>query len=166
MATGAQIIVDGTIVGADISSNTINSNNISNGAVGTDEIADRSILSSKLEENITISGNLSVGGYITCVGDITGLTSDERLKTNVEVIENALDKLDEVSGVLYNWNELAEGKDQNIKECGVIAQEIQKVLPEAVQERSDGYLTVRYERIIPLLIQAIKELKEEIKNQI
>jgi hypothetical protein len=164
MPTEVQIYKDGTIVEADIASNAVTTAKIADGNVTTAKIANGNITSAKLETNITVSGNLTVTGSISCVGDITGLTSDERLKTNIEKIENALDKIDEVSGVLYNWNELAEGKDQNIREAGVIAQEIQKVLPEAVQERSDGYLTVRYERIIPLLIQAIKELKEEIRK--
>jgi hypothetical protein len=164
MPTEVQIYRDGTIVGADIASDAITTAKIADGNVTTAKIANGSITSAKLDTNITVSGNLTVNGSISCVGDITGLTSDERLKTNIKKIENALDKIDEVSGILYNWNELAEGKDQNIREAGVIAQEIQKVLPEAIQERSDGYLTVRYERIIPLLIQAIKELKEEIRR--
>ena len=86
------------------------------------------------------------------------------MKTNIETIDNALDKVSQISGVKYNWNELAEGKDKDKREAGVIAQEIKEVLPEAVIERDNGYLAVQYERLVPLLIEAIKELKEEVQS--
>ena len=69
-----------------------------------------------------------------------------------------------MSGVTFNWNALAEGKDLNSREPGVIAQEIQAVLPEAVALRDNGYLGVRYEKLVPLLIEAIKELNEKINK--
>ena len=106
---------------------------------------------------------LSNAGDFSCIGDITAFaTSDGRLKINVDTLDNALNKIDSISGVTYNWNDLAVGKDQTKREVGVIAQEIQKVLPEAVIERDNGYLAVQYERLIPLLIEAIKELKQEV----
>ena len=87
-------------------------------------------------------------------GDITAF-SDIRLKTNIEKIENALDKVCQLSGYTYDMN--------NKRSTGVIAQEVEKVLPEVVQDREDGYKTVAYGNMIGLLIEAIKELKEEIK---
>jgi hypothetical protein len=105
------------------------------------------------------SGNFSTTGDITAFA-----TSDGRLKINIEKIDNALDKISKISGVKYNWNELAEGKDITKREAGVIAQEIKEVLPEVVVERDNGYLAVQYERLVPLLIEAIKELKQEVET--
>jgi hypothetical protein len=113
---------------------------------------------------VGIGGDLYVGRDIYGLGEITayyGATSDRRLKTNIGSINNGLAKVLTLDGIVYNWNELAD-KDLNVKEAGVIAQQIQAVLPEAVVEREDGYLTVKYERIIPLLIEAIKELSAEV----
>jgi len=89
-------------------------------------------------------------------------SSDARLKTNIKLISNALEKTISLDGMTFNWNILAEGKDLIIREPGVIAQQIQEVLPEAVVLRDNGYLGVRYEKLVPLLIEAIKELNEKI----
>jgi len=115
--------------------------------------------------NLTYNGSiLYVNGGINATGDITAFySSDYRLKTNVEPISNALDKVDLLRGVTFNWNELATNKDMTIAEAGVIAQEVQAVLPEVVTEREDGYLAVKYDKIVPLLIQAIKELRAEVE---
>jgi hypothetical protein len=113
--------------------------------------------------NLTFDGsNLRVGG------DITAFASDERLKTNIEPIENAVDKVLQLRGFTYNFNDIGEGLgfDTSIRHAGVSAQEVQAVLPEAVcpAPASDEYLTVKYDKLVPLLIEAIKELKEEIKE--
>jgi hypothetical protein len=114
---------------------------------------------------IGTGGAFNCNGAITAGGDITAFSSsDNRLKTNIEPIENALNKVGKISGVTYNWNEKAEDKDQTKRESGVIAQEILEVLPEVVVERDNGYLAVQYERLIPLLIEAIKELKQEVET--
>lgn len=83
-------------------------------------------------------------------------SSDIRLKTNIEKIENALDKVCQLNGYTYDMNDK--------RNTGVIAQEVEKVLPEVVQDGEDGYKTVAYGNMIGLLIEAIKELKEEIKG--
>jgi hypothetical protein len=114
---------------------------------------------------LNITGAVAITGAITATGDITAFSSsDSRLKTNITKIEDALNKVTAINGVTFNWNELAEDKDTTIREAGVIAQEIQAVLPEVVTERDNGYLAVRYEKIVPLLIEAIKELRAEIEN--
>ena len=100
------------------------------------------------------SGNLSVNGDITAYS-----TSDQRLKDNIIPIPNSLNKVISISGNIFDWNEIS-GKTGT--EAGVIAQEVLKVLPEAVTTRSDGYLAVKYEQLIPLLIEAIKDLKTEV----
>ena len=117
--------------------------------------------------NGTTSGNLTFDGTnLSCAGDITAFASDERLKTNIEPLENALDKVLALSGFTYTFNETGEslGFDTTITYVGVSAQEVQAVLPEAVKPApaNGDYLTVQYEKIVPLLIEAIKELKTEI----
>ena len=110
----------------------------------------------------------STTNVLSCSGDIIAFASDERLKTNFEPIENAVDKVLKLRGFTYNFNEIGEGLgfDTSLRHAGVSAQEVQAVLPEAVcpAPASDKYLTVKYDKLVPLLIEAIKELKEEIKD--
>ena len=106
-------------------------------------------------------------GEIRATNNITAYySSDLALKENISPISNALEKIDKISGVSFDWSDDfvkdhggEDGYFVRKKDVGVIAQEIQKVLPEVVAERPDGTLAVKYDRIIPLLIQAIKELK-------
>ena len=95
-------------------------------------------------------------------GDITAFySSDERLKDNITPIPNAVDKVLSISGNTFDWNEKSpyEGK----AEVGVIAQEVEKLdLPGVTTTRDNGYKAVRYEKLVPLLIEAIKELKAEV----
>jgi len=110
-------------------------------------------------------GTLSVTGAISATGDIIAFnTSDSRLKTNIERISHALDKVDQISGITFDWVPEISLTDpsKGSREAGVIAQEIQQVLPEVVTTRDDGYLAVRYEKLVPLLIEAIKELKDRV----
>jgi hypothetical protein len=112
---------------------------------------------------VTGSNNLLFDGTNLYVGgDISAFyTSDRRLKNNINPIPNALDKVLLISGNTFDWDEKS-GK--NGTEAGVIAQEIREVLPEAVTTRDDGYMAVRYEQLVPLLIEAIKDLKAEINE--
>jgi len=119
-----------------------------------------------------------LAGEIRATNDITAFYSDKRLKQDIQTIENALDKIDILSGVYYTQNKLAEeyGYNNYNRQVGVLAQEVQLVLPEAVKpapfdiaedgssKSGENYLTVQYEKLIPLLIQAIKELKVEIET--
>jgi hypothetical protein len=104
-------------------------------------------------------------GEIRATGDITSGYSDDKLKDKIGNIENALDKVVQLAGFYYQSNELAKslGYDDSVQ-VGVSAQEVQKVLPEVVVPAPIGsqFLTVKYDRMIPLLIEAIKELKSEI----
>ena len=107
---------------------------------------------------------LKVTGDIGATGDIVAfVSSDERLKNNIKPIEGALDKVSQISGNTFDWNEekqdIYKGKDY-----GVIAQEIKEVMPELVDTRDNGYLAVKYDKIVPLLIESIKELKKEIEE--
>ena len=105
---------------------------------------------------------------MSCVGNITAFTSDIRLKTNLEPIENALDRVSSLNGFTYNFNQTAVdelGFESETRHSGVSAQDVQSVLPEAVAPapgKPDKYLTVYYDKLVPLLIEAIKELKAEV----
>jgi hypothetical protein len=104
-------------------------------------------------------------GAIYATGNITAYYSDERLKVRKGNIDNALSKVQALNGFYYEANELAQSLGYKaIPEVGVSAQEVQAVLPEIVVPApiDDKYLTVRYEKLVPLLIEAIKELKAEV----
>jgi hypothetical protein len=116
------------------------------------------------------SGAVAITGALTVTGDITAFyTSDARLKTDIVEISNALEKVKSLQGVTFSWNEIGaslfdDGITVPDREAGVIAQEVEAVLPEVVTTRDNGYLAVRYEKIVPLLIEAIKELSAQIEE--
>ena len=128
----------------------------------------------KFATDVTVSGSLiissSIGdspygmlvkGAISASGDVIAYqSSDRNLKDNIVPIESPLEKLSQINGVAFDWNnkqDLYTGRD-----IGVIAQEIEKVLPEIVQTRESGYKAVRYDKIVALLIEAIKEQQLQI----
>jgi hypothetical protein len=113
----------------------------------------------------------TTAGRIDASNDVVAYsTSDKRLKENITTIANALDKVKSLTGVEFDWKE--ETKDVHGYEghdVGVIAQEVQAVLPEAIRTNDSGYLSVRYEKMIALLIEANKELAarvEELENKL
>lgn len=87
------------------------------------------------------------------------LSSDERLKLNRFVITGALDKIDSLSGYTFEMVNDAQRK----RKAGLLAQEVQKVLPEAVGQDKDGFLTLSYDSVIPLLVEGIKDLRRQVK---
>ena len=99
----------------------------------------------------TLDGNLSVNGDVNS-------TSDKNLKTNISTITSSVDKVSELRGVNFEW------KDSGKKSLGVIAQEIEEVLPELVNETKEGNKTVQYGNMVGLLIEAVKELNEKIER--
>ncbi len=116
---------------------------------------------------IVISGGMGISGEIYCGDDITAhAASDRRLKENLVKIDNSLDKISKLNGYTYNWNATALElyPTRTERDVGVIAQELQEIIPEAVTERNNGYLAVQYDKIIPLLIECVKELKSEIEK--
>ena len=127
--------------------------------------------------NATVACHLQVGGTTTlntttgridATNDVVAFaTSDRRLKENIQPIENALCKVIGVSGNTFDWKSLSKEEIQTIhgntgRDVGVIAQEIESILPEAVTTRDNGYKAVNYEKIVPLLIEAIKEQQKQI----
>jgi hypothetical protein len=106
-------------------------------------------------------------GEIRATNNITAYYSDDRLKTRLGNIENALAKVMSLNGFQYEANETAQALGYEVKpEIGLSAQEVQAVLPEVVVPApiDEKYLTIHYERVIPLLVEAIKELKREIDS--
>ena len=106
-----------------------------------------------------------VSGEIVATGTITAGYSDDNLKTKLGNIENALDKVMSLNGFYYEPNQTAQDLGYVLKrEVGVSAQEVEKVLPEVVVPApiDNKYLTIQYEKMVPLLIEAIKELKQEL----
>ena len=112
-----------------------------------------------------LAGPLEVSGTIKALNaDIIAFaTSDENLKDNITPIENPIAKLLQLSGNTFNWNEKSEYEGK--ADTGVIAQEVEKLgLPDVVATRDDGTKAVRYEKLIPLLIEAIKELNAKVDD--
>ena len=106
-----------------------------------------------LNYKMRVYGNIKVDGDV-----IT--TSDKRIKSEIKTIENALDKIDKLTGITYKNNLLAANK----RYSGLIAQEVNSVLPEVVYEDENGYLNIAYGNLTGLIIEAIKELRNEIKE--
>lgn len=120
--------------------------------------------SAEVGGDLEVIGNATVGGDLGVVGDVITAysASDLALKENLQVIDNALNKVSQVSGYTFNYIDKPEERS-----AGIIAQEIEKVLPEVVfdHERNNGtYKAVRYDNVIPLLIEAIKELKGKVND--
>ena len=118
----------------------------------------------ELEASSTGGGDLTVKGDVIAYGS----PSDKKYKENIKPIESALDKAMKLQGVTFDWKDNDSILD--IKEdIGFIAQDVQEVLPELVRENKKGNLSLRYQGITPILLEAIKELKaeiEELKKQI
>lgn len=113
----------------------------------------------------TPAASLHVVGDIVATSDITSAYSDERLKNIISPIQNALNKIETLDTFFYRPNQIAINLGmKNEEQVGISAQQIQKVLPQVVKDApiGQGYLTIQYERVVPLLIEAIKELKNEV----
>lgn len=114
--------------------------------------------------DINQAGNLAVDGALTVTGDITTnySSSDLRLKDNLKVISNPLDKIDQINGYTFNY------KDKPRETIpGVVAQEVEKILPGVVfdhERNGETYKAVRYDQLIPLLLEGIKELTEKVND--
>jgi hypothetical protein len=132
----------------------------------------------KVTGSVTISSSLAVGnitpsatvGRIDASNDVVAYsTSDFRLKENITPILNPIAKIEAIGGYTFDWK--PEHKDLHGFEghdVGVIAQEIEVIMPEVVTTRDNGYKAVKYEKLVPLLIEAIKDLQkqvDELKNK-
>ena len=132
-------------------------------------------------ENNDITG----GRNINAVGDVTAFSSDRRLKENFKHIDSPLEKIKKLNGYNFDWKEevkeLGFSPDISKNDIGLIAQEVQEVVPQAVapapfdqewnndikkniSKSGEDYLTVKYDKLVPLLVEAIKELKAEVET--
>ena len=181
-AVDTAAIANDAVTAAKIAANAVGSSEIAADAVGSSEIAANAVGSSEIAANavgdseLNNTANFHMEGLmvgqttgatantIRCTGDVVAFySSDERLKDNITPIENSLEKVGQLKGYEFDWNdkqEVYEGHD-----VGVLAQEVEKVVPEIVETREhDGYKAVKYEKLVPLLINAINELKAEIEE--
>jgi|TARA_B100001094_G_scaffold272484_1_gene278328 hypothetical protein len=139
--------------------------------------------------NINITGDLDVSNDIQCdslgigtapsgtsgeiraTNDVTAFySSDVALKENISNIPDPIEAIKKLNGVLFDWKKSyiderggEDGYFVRKKDVGVIAQEVEKVLPEAVAQRSDGIKAVKYDRLTCLLIEAVKQLNEKVE---
>ena len=139
-------------------------------------------------------GGLYANTTFRSTGDIVAYYSDVRLKENIIKITNALDKVTSLNGITYNTNKLGSNlmgaidtvtgefkpndTDANIRKVGLLAHELNEVLPEAVKlapfdtddngksKSGENYLTIQYDKVVPLLVEAIKELDNKINNKL
>lgn len=98
----------------------------------------------------TIAGNLSISGNLSAANFDS--TSDVALKENLNVIESPLEKIAQLNGYTFNW------KENKQEAVGIVAQEVEKVFPQIVRTGSDGVKRVSYDSLIPVMLEAIKEL--------
>ena len=131
-----------------------------------------------LTGDLFVTGNGTFGGFLAVTGDVTFDLSDTRLKTEFEPIETALEKIKKLDVGTYYYNDLARefGFTKTDRQVGLKAQQVQSVLPEAValapfdrgidglSKSGEEYLTVRYEKLVPLLVAAVKEQASEIEK--
>jgi hypothetical protein len=124
---------------------------------------------------VTISsGEISIGqavgtsddvtfGTVSATGDITAYaSSDERLKDNIQNIENPIEKVQSLKGVTWDWNDNASDVQHSLPNVGVIAQDVEKVLPQLVRDNDGGYKAVDYGKLVGLLIEAVKDQQSQI----
>ena len=126
----------------------------SNDAAGTGEVAYMD-----LDTSTTGGGDLTVKGDVIAYGS----PSDKKYKENIKPIESALDKAMQLQGVTFDWKD-SESILEIKEDIGFIAQDVQEVLPELVRDNGKGNLSLRYQGITPILLEAIKELKAEIEE--
>ena len=174
---------------------------LSTGSLGTSfTVPNRDSSSSTAHAKILFNqnnGDINAGGAITANSNITAYASDRRLKTNFRQIDSAVDKVKQLNGMIFDWNEVADERgftpDRKYNDIGLIAQEVEAIVPQAVElapfdtevistpviagDKNSGvieekrsisgedYLTVNYSKLVPLLVNAIKEQSAQINAQ-
>jgi hypothetical protein len=119
---------------------------------------------SKTTGTVKIAGGLGVVKTLNVGEDVVAYaSSDERYKDNLKPITNPIDKVKSLTGYTFTWNDKHEQFNGN-DDIGVVAQEVEKVLPEIVDTRDNGYKAVKYEKMVALLIEAVKEQQNQIDD--
>jgi hypothetical protein len=161
--SAGNVIVTNSISGNNITA----TNNVSAGNINTTNTVSAANIS--VSDTITVTKNVSTGN-ISVVNTVTtdnvtanlvtaidvNTTSDVTLKYNLQQIENPIDILEKLTGFQFNW------KSDGLKSYGLSAQDVEKVLPEIVRTREDGFKGINYLNLIAFLVEAVKELKKEI----
>ncbi len=133
-------------------------------------ISDGNFNSNTDNSKLLVNGNIKVFGGVKCFDDFNAPTScdywtlsDRRLKSNIQPIESALDKLQQINGVHFDWKD-PERHAQESRQVGVIAQDVEAVFPELIGNNQDGYKNVDYSKLSAVLIEAVKELRQQSAN--
>jgi len=114
---------------------------------------------------LDVNGSINASGTVHANGE--ALTSDKRYKKDITPIPGALQKVDSLTGVYYSWrsDEFAEKNFSDARQVGLIAQEVEAVLPEAVHTGADGYKSLEYNKLTALLVEAVKQQQRQIQQQ-
>jgi hypothetical protein len=176
-----------TLTNAGVTSNVAGSGISVSGATGAVTITNSGVTSAVAGTGVSVSGatgavtisigqavatsssptfaGLTINGAITATGDITAYySSDRRFKSNIQLIPDALQKVTKLNGVTWTWNDDVNEVTKTTPNTGLIAQEVQEVLPEVVMEREDGHLGLDYSKMVGLLVEAIKEQQTQIHS--
>jgi len=130
---------------------------------GTVRVDDTTASTSKTTGALIVDGGTGISGDLNVGGDVVAFaSSDERLKDNIELISNPIEKVQSLKGVTWNWNDNASETQKSTPNVGVIAQDVEKVLPELVHDRDNGFKGVDYAKLTGLLIEAIKDQQKQI----
>jgi hypothetical protein len=125
---------------------------------------------SKTTGALIVDGGVGIAGALNVGGDVVAYaSSDERLKDNIELISNPIEKVQALKGVTWDWNSNADELQQSLPNVGVIAQDVEKVLPQLVTDRDNGFKGVDYAKLTGLLIEAVKDQQkqiDELKNKL
>ena len=119
--------------------------------------------SSKTSGALIVDGGVGIAKALQVGGDVVAYaSSDERLKDNIQNIENPIEKVQSLKGVTWDWNDNADEVQQSLPNVGVIAQDVEKVLPQLVTDRDNGFKGVDYAKLTGLLIEAVKDQQKQI----
>ena len=149
-----------------VASGSANSSAANGGGIEVDRGSDAnaSITWNHSGTRFDINNGIHVTGTIQATSDIIAYASSDReLKNNIKPIENPLEKINSIDGYSFDWN-VEKQNTYKGKDYGVIAQEIEEILPELVNTRENGYKAVKYDKLVSLLISGIKELSKEVEE--
>ena len=137
--------------------------NATDTASGAITFSNSTASTSKTTGAVIVTGGVGISGALNVGGDVVAYaSSDERLKDNIELISNPIEKVQSLKGVTWNWNDNADELQQSLPNVGVIAQDVEKVLPELVTDRDNGFKGVDYAKLTGLLIEAVKDQQKQI----
>ena len=137
--------------------------NANDTASGIITLSNSTASTTKTTGALVVTGGVGISGALNVGGDVVAYaSSDERLKDNIELISNPIEKVQSLKGVTWNWNDNADELQQSLPNVGVIAQDVEKVLPQLVTDRDNGFKGVDYAKLTGLLIEAVKDQQKQI----